>query len=217
MWVRDRQGPQWAERKPAPWRARPGQNLLRARSQVGIAVIPWLSPAKGLRPRGVRQSLGHSPCSPGSSFPEKLLMPLKSRGHRVPRASPLLPVPPSHHPQMRKRLRRGEVLGLGLHGQVAGTRPLNHCVGCRPADPWEWVGCIHLKFSVSCDVLTAEIPPGGQIPPPHLPRAQELPVTCANPLGRPGLCHLPCPRKGHSSAQVNPARCLAPQNTPKPR
>ena len=166
MWVRDRQGPQWAERKPAPWRALPGQNLLRARSQVGIAVIPWLSPAKGLRPRGVRQSLGHSPCSPGSSFPEKLLMPLKSRGHRVPRASPLLPVPPSHHPQMRKRLRKGEEVGLGLHGQVAGTRPLNHCVGCRPADPWEWVGCIHLKFSVSCDVLTAEIPPGGQIPPP---------------------------------------------------
>ena len=68
----------------------------RARSQVGIAVVPWLSPTKGLRPRGVGQSLGHRPCSPGSSsFSEKLLMPLKSRGHRVPRASPPLPFPPS--------------------------------------------------------------------------------------------------------------------------
>lgn len=80
-------------------------------------------------------------------------------------------------------------MGLGLPGRVAGTRPLNHRLACRPADPREWVGCIHLKFSVSCDVLTAEIPPGGQIPP-HLPRARELPMTCANPLGRPGLRHL---------------------------
>lgn len=57
-------------------------------------------------------------------------------------------------------------MGLGLLGRVTGTRPLNHRLGCRPADLREWVGCIPLKFSVSCDVLTAEIPPGGQIPPP---------------------------------------------------
>lgn len=108
-------------------------------------------------------------------------------------------------------------MGLGLLGRVTGTRPLNHRLGCRPADLREWVGCIPLKFSVSCDVLTAEIPPGGQIPPLLLPRAREPPVTCANPPGWPGLCHLPCPRKGHSSARVTLAGCPAPQNTPKPR
>lgn len=115
------------------------------------------SPAKGLRPRSIGRSSGHSPCSLGSSsFPEKHLMPLKSR-EQSPQGVPPAPLSAQRsHPKMRKRLRGQSTLSPAQEGRgsgawvtwprVAGTRLVNHYLGCRPADPREWVGCIHLKF-----------------------------------------------------------------------
>lgn len=177
------------------------------------------SPAKGLRPRGIGRSSGHSPCSLGSSsFPEKHLMPLKSReqSHQgVPRS----PLCPAKSPQNEKEAQGSEHTftstggegkwGLGYLAKSGWYPPRESLPGMQPCRPSGMGGLYPFKV-VSCDVLRAEIPPGGHIPPPHLPRAQEPPGTCANPPGRP------CPRRGHSSARVTLARCPAARNTPKP-
>ena len=133
------------------------------------------SPAKGLRPRGIGRSSGHSPCSLGSSsFPEKHLMPLKSReqSHQgVPRS----PLCPAKSPQNEKEAQGSEHTftstggegkwGLGYLAKSGWYPPRESLPGMQPCRPSGMGGLYPFKV-VSCDVLRAEIPPGGHIPPP---------------------------------------------------
>lgn len=151
------------------------------------------SPAKGLRPRGIGRSSGHSPCSLGSSsFPEKHLMPLKSReqSHQgVPRS----PLCPAKSPQNEKEAQGSEHTftstggegkwGLGYLAKSGWYPPRESLPGMQPCRPSGMGGLYPFKV-VSCDVLRAEIPPGGHIPPP----------TCQGPRNRLGP--VPTPRAG---------------------